>query len=303
MNVEEAISQACSSVGIYPPKRRNVGRWLTTDTVDGKRGKGDGRVIMDDVKVTAWNWRTGEKETVWLNDRPSPVERRQIAQRIEQENAEKKARAERAAHIAAQMVAAAQLGTHAYFAKKGFPQEKALVLTAADVRRIDGAYLVPDGSGSAIVMPARIGARISSVQLIWEDGTKKFLAGGEISGACHRIGKGTDTWLCEGYATGLSLRAALKALNRADTILCCFSASNVLAVSRSIKGRCYIAADNDKPMPQFDGKGTGEHYAEASGKPYLMPPDEGTDLNDLHMQAGIFAVQKRVAEFIRSVRQ
>nr|WP_236042282.1 toprim domain-containing protein [Nitratireductor aquimarinus] len=148
-------------------------------------------------------------------------------------------------------------------------------------------------------MPARFGSRVTSVQLIWEDGTKKFLAGGEIGGSCDRIGKGADTWLCEGLATGLSLRAALKGLRRADTILCCFSASNVAQVARSVKDRTFIAADHDNPVEQFGWKGTGEYYAEAAGKPYFMPPDEGTDINDFHMEKGIFALQKLVATFLR----
>lgn len=122
-----------------------------------------------------------------------------------------------------------------------------------------------------------------------------------MGGAVHRIAKGRDTWLCEGYATGLSLRVALKSLNRADTILVCFSAFNIVAVARSINGRCFIAADHDKPMPQFDGLGTGEHWARAAGKPYAMPPALG-DINDMHMQGGIFAVQKLVSELIRRAR-
>lgn len=301
MNVSDAIEQACASVGIKPPRTYKHGDWTKCDTLDGKSGKGDGRIIVDDMKVTAFNWKLGENATIWLRDRASlsPVEKRQFAERKAKDEAEERRKAEAAARIAGQIVNAASLATHPYLARKGFKDEQALVLDAAAVRQIGGDYLV--AGERAIVMPARKGSAITSVQLIWEDGTKKFLAGGEISGSCHRIAKGPTTWLCEGFATGLSLRAALKSLSRPDAVLCCFSASNVAAVARSIQGKCFIAADHDKPMPQFDGLGTGEHWARVAGKPYAMPPEIG-DINDMHQDRGIFAVQRLITDLIRRAR-
>lgn len=302
MNIHDAIDQACSSVGINPPRSYRAGQWAKTDTLTGKSGKGDGRLIVDETKVTAWNWQTGQKETVWLKDEMTPVDRRKVAERIEKDNREKQERAARAAVIAGKLVAAAKLETHPYLGRKGFPNEQAHVLSAADVAKIGGTYLVPEGARLALIILARHGNKITSAQIIWEDGTKKFLAGGEMGGASHRIAKGSETWLCEGFATGLSIRAALKGLNRAATILCCFSASNIATIARSIDGKCFIAADNDKPVEQFGWVGTGEHYAKVAGKPYAMPPDVGTDFNDMHVGQGIFAVQKAIAMFTRSVR-
>lgn len=304
MNVHEAIEQACSAVGIKPPRAYQNGKWAKTDTLDGKSGKGDGRLIADDLKVTGWNWKTGEKATIWLKDRASlsPVERRQFAERKAKDEQEARRRAEDAARTAQAILQASQPAAHSYLAGKGFPDELAQVVSAEDVRRIGGEYLVPDGARAAIVMPARIGSKITSLQLIWESGAKKFLAGGEIGGSCHRIATGTDTWLCEGFATGLSLRLALKAIGRKDTVLCCFSASNVAQVAKRIEGRCFIAADNDKPMEQFGGLGTGEHYAKAARKPYLLPLAVGMDINDLHVSAGIYAVQRAVQQLIRANR-
>jgi len=310
MNVHEAIEQACSSVGIKPPRSYQIGRWAKTDTLSGKNGKGDGRIIVDEMKVVGWNHQTGEHETVWLKDKATPVERKQMAERQAKDDRERKERAAQAAKLAARMVESAKQATHPYFVRKGFANEQALVLTAAEVirlaadpaRRSTGEYLVADGGERAIIMPARIGNRITSAQLIWEDGTKRFIFGGETAGASHRVATGIETWLCEGYATGLSLRLALKALSKQATVLCCFSAANVFAVSRSIQGRCFIAADNDKPLEQFGGKGTAEHYAEVAGKPFLMPPDVGTDVNDMHMKHGIFAVQRMISSFLRAHR-
>lgn len=304
MNVAEAIDRACAEVGIRPPRAYKHGQWAKCDTLEGKSGKGDGRVNVDDLKVTAFNWKLGQSATIWLKNRDSltHAEKRQFAERRAKDEADQRERAARAAYVAEILIGAAKLGPHPYLVRKGFQSEHVLVVPRAAVIEIGGQYLVPDGAREAILLQARHDHHITSAQLIWEDGTKKFLAGGEMGGASHRISRGSETWLCEGFATGLSLRAALKALNRSATVLCCFSASNIATVARSVDGKCFVAADNDKPLEQFGGKGTGEHYAEASGKPYLMPLVVGTDFNDMHMSDGIFAVQRSISAFLRSVR-
>ncbi|TIP49659.1 MAG: hypothetical protein E5X77_10140 [Mesorhizobium sp.] len=304
MTVDQAIVSACDRVGIHPPKvTTRFGHWMKTDTLSGKSGKGDGRVIVNDMHVTAWNWQTGEKVTVGLKDELSAVDRRKIARDIEAEKKKKKERAKAAAAKAQAMIAKAVPSQHPYLATKGFQHERGLVVDASVVRHIGGefgSYLLPEAGGErALLIPARIGSMVSSVQLIWEDGTKKFLAGGEMDLASHRISAGAFTWLCEGYATALSLRTALKGLHRSDCILCCFSAYNVLAVSRSAKKPAAILTDNDKPLIQFGGLGTGEYYARQASIPYLMPPQLGDDLNDVHLREGIFPVQRMVSNFLR----
>lgn len=292
MNLDQAIEQACHDVGIYPPKKTAFGKWLNTDTLAGKKGKGDGRVIVQEHFVTAWNWQTSEKSTVSLRDGLSTREQRAVAQSVALSKVKAEKDAARAAGMAQALIAAATLSTHPYLVAKGFPDEQTMVVTAATVREVVGDYIVPAGARRAILIPARRAGKVTSAQLIWEDGTKKFLFGGEIGGSSHRIASGACTWLCEGYATSLSLRAALKGLGMQSTILCCFSASNIVAVARQVRGRSFVAADNDKPLQQFSGIGTGEHFARQTDLPYGMPPDVGTDFNDMHQQASIFAVQR-----------
>jgi putative DNA primase/helicase len=84
-------------------------------------------------------------------------------------------------------------------------------------------------------------------------------------------------------------------------VLCCFSAGNVAKVAWAIKGRCFIVTDNDKPQEQFGGIGTGEYWARTAGKPYVMPPEIKTDLNDMQKLHGVFAVQRLIAEFLRGM--
>jgi hypothetical protein len=84
--------------------------------------------------------------------------------------------------------------------------------------------------------------------------------------------------------------------------LCCFAAANVETVARHAQGRSFIATDNDKPVEQLGGLGTGEFYARRSGVPYLMPPTVGDDLNDMHHREGLFAVQRLICDFLKGVR-
>jgi putative DNA primase/helicase len=299
MTVDDAILQACATVGIRPPYVAKPGKWTQTDIIDGgSHGRGDGRVIVDGLRASAWNWHTGQVSTVWLNG--TTADGAEIARVNEQISREKQIAAKRAADIANRLLAAAKQATHPYLKQKGFADERPMTVKAEAVEKIGGKYLVPDRGKLAILIPARVGQRMLSAQLIWECGTKKLLAGGRVGGTSHRIARGTDTWLCEGLATGLSLRAALKSLNRSDSILCCFSASNLYLVSRSIPGRIFVAADNDKPMTQLGGLGTGEHYARRAAKPFFMPPRVGDDINDMHQADGIFAVQKLITEFLRA---
>lgn len=310
MTLDEAIGRACAEVGIEPPRGRvEVGRWVHADTL-GKHGKGDGRLICDDQRVTAFNWQTGSKATVWLTGRESisAADRQKYAREVAAAERRARERADKVALVAESIVGAAAIGRHPYLAGKGFANETTLVIgrdRLADLLLAAGKKpeaVLTDAGHAAIVIPARVEAAIRSVQLIWEDGTKKFLAGGAMERATHRIAKGRDTWLCEGYATGLSLRLALRGLGRADTVLMCFSASNMAKVAGALRGRRYIAADHDKPLEQFDGLGTGEHYARQTGLPYALPPELGMDFNDMHLSDGVFAVQRVLGTMIREAK-
>lgn len=292
MTIDEAIEQACHEAGIYIPKRITYGRWLNTDTTAGKSGKGDGRLIVNEHSVTAWNWQTSQKVTISLRDGMTAREQQAVARDIAKAKQKAVKDAARAANMAQALIASSALAGHPYLVLKGFRDERAMTVPAATVRNVVGDYIVPAGATCAVLIPARRGGKVTSAQLIWEDGTKKFLFGGEMGGASHRIASGVYTWLCEGFATGLSIRAALKGLGVQATVLCCFSASNIVAVAKQVKGRAFIAADNDKPQPQFGGLGTGEHFARQAALPYGMPPALQTDFNDMHHDAGIFAVQR-----------
>jgi putative DNA primase/helicase len=84
-------------------------------------------------------------------------------------------------------------------------------------------------------------------------------------------------YLVEGYATALSLRAALKHIGVRYTIHVSFSAGNMAKLAKSLtKGM--IIADHDP---------VGEKIARESGWSYFISGKEGEDFNDLHLRVGL----------------
>jgi putative DNA primase/helicase len=94
-----------------------------------------------------------------------------------------------------------------------------------------------------------------------------------------------ERWLCEGYASGLSARAALRDMGRDSQVIVCFSAGNLVHVAPHVRRPALVMADNDE-------SGAGRRAAEESGLPWVMPPDVGCDANDWHQRYGLRALVK-----------
>ncbi len=179
-----------------------------------------------------------------------------------------------AARRAKEVVARCTYGPHRYFAAKGLYDAMGLVDT-------DGRLVIP-------MRHYRTGD-LQSVQWITESGEKRFMTGGRAKGATFTIGRrDVAPWLVEGYATGMTVAAALKSLYRQDRVVVCFSAGNLAHVAEQLRGR--VIADHDK-------SGTGQRVAEETGLPWVMSPIEGEDLNDMQQRAGLRAV----ADLVRTL--
>lgn len=293
MMMDDAMREACAIVGIAVPKKISPGRWAQSPVIGKSASNTSGRVMIFDDRQAgiAWNWATGQRqpfsirgqgEAVAPRPRDIAKERQQEAERIEVEA------------VCREIVKSCQHAQHPYLERKGFPDEFGLV--CEDPRRFmpstktgDAlAAALPQGDGPFLVVPGWINGKITTVQFITADGAKKNILRGVMGGSSYRIGTGRETWVCEGIATALSVRAALRLLGRSATVLSAFSASNVAKVAQGACG-AIVAADNDSPVEAFGNLGTGEFYARRSGCKWVMPSILG-DFNDLHQADGLRAV-------------
>lgn len=301
MSLHEAMSAACDAVGIEPPRRTRPGEWVKTPVRGKSRSNGSGRVMVNSDGKTgvAYNWVTGENmrfsEAGTADKASVPAPKRDMeAERREYE------RKQAIAGVCERIVMACEAAQHPYLAAKGFPEEMGLVIE--DIRPLLprgelGDFIgcaLPEGPGPFLIIPGRVGQQITTAQIITPEGDKKNIRGGQMKAAAHRIATGRETWICEGIATAMTVRAALKLLGRSATVYSAFAAHNVATVAKRHEGSI-IAADHDKPLEQLHGKGTGEYYSDQTGHVWTQPPELG-DFNDMHQRDGLRAVALHLRE-------
>ena len=235
---------------------------------DGQRGwvfrwDEEARVIwFEDPNATPW---TDEQKREWMDKRRA-------------QNASRDNEYEKASQKAYTTLNNAKLAKHDYLHLKGFPDLEGLVL--------EGSLLVP--------MRNVVTNNLQGYQRIyWDEENrkweKKMLSGMRARNAVMFMGdrKAEEVWLCEGYATGLSIHASLRSVGLKASVVVCFSASNMVAVADQIKGQRYIFADNDESK-------TGEKSAIQTELPWTMADTVGFDANDLHKKSGLFAVVGKI---------
>lgn len=188
--------------------------------------------------------------------------------------------------------AASTVGTSAYLARKD--------VKAHGVRFASKAVLIPlvDEHGT-----------LWNVQRVFDNGDKRFLPGGRVSGCFHVIGNIADSvWLlvAEGYATAAALHQAT-----GYAVVVAFNAANLRHVAACMRAahpaaRMLICADDDKATQIKTGKNPGVAAATAAagltGARWCKPddlPDGGTDFNDLAQAAGLVAVARQLADAVR----
>lgn len=258
------------------------GRWARVKTTDKPKHRNGAYKFLGDIAFLQ-NHATMEKVVSWRPDGKVEQVDRAAIRRMQAENMRLEREHQAAARTKAEdMIRAAQIGPHQYLIDKGFPTEAGLVL--------DGELLIP-------MREFTLYRQINSVQRIAADGSKLFLAGGKAKGSVFFIGPMVprERWLVEGYATGLSVRAALRELHREAQVVCCFSASNLGHVGRLVKALSVPAFC----MADHDASGAGAHAAHETGIPWVMPPVCGEDANDLHMRAGVRALTNLIRDIGR----
>ena len=245
-------------------------RWVATPTVDHPRKKNGRYKFMGDHGFVQ-NWATMEKVAVWqAGNKVAPMPNLQKMKAEHEKQRQKDA--DRAAVKAQWILDQCVNAPHPYLDAKGFPDEASKVWVIDDPK-----YPAPK---RILVVPMWRDGELVGSQLIDEQGEKKFLYGQANKGATFDMKAKGITILCEGYATGLSIRAAMTAIKLPYTIRVCFSAANVKEVARSIENGI-IVADNDP-------NGVGEQAARDTGKKYWISPTVGEDFNDYHRRVGLF---------------
>lgn len=259
-----------------------AGRWVRVPTEDHPRKKNGAYKWLGDV---GWvqNHATMVEPAMWRDEATGQHKTASNAAIMREVKAqeERTARAwQKAAQMAHELVASAVSETHEYLELKGFHGARGLV-------NRDGSLIVPMRDWKTNDLRGVQVIRWLSDERRYE---KKMLFGMRAKGAVFRIGspRAARTWLVEGFATGLSVEAALATRRLSDAVLVCFSAGNIAYMAQHIKGAGFVFADNDESR-------TGEVVARKSGLAWCMSDVVGWDANDLHKANGVWAVASCMA--------
>lgn len=171
---------------------------------------------------------------------------------------------------------------HPYLEAKGFPEEHANVWA--------------DGEARKLCIPMRADGQLVGLQTISDQPPfeKRFLYGQRTREAVYVMDNKGAKWFCEGYATGLSVRAALQAIKVRYTLIVCFSAGNLLNVAKN-HGAGFVVADKDHPthLAPNDG-GMGWKVAAETGLAFWKAPEVGMDFNDFSRKHGMFKASQEL---------
>ena len=157
-------------------------------------------------------------------------------------------------------------------------------------------------SGDKLVIPLRDGGELHSLQFIGDDGAKRYLPGGRVSGCYFSIGR-PDGRICvaEGYATGATIHEATGC-----AVAVAFACGNLRVVAEAIKAKypaatLILCADDDYRTDGNPGLTTATEAARAVGGLLAVPdfgadrPEGATDFNDLAQHRGGEAVVGAIA--------
>ncbi|MEM4990884.1 DUF927 domain-containing protein [Collimonas sp. H4R21] len=286
---------ALAAYNLHSPEIVADGAIHRFDSPDDKRGKQSAWYILHDGEIPAGafgDWKTDLSEK-WCSKSVaclSPMERQQHSERIKQVS--ERVAAAKLAHQAAAAKICERIWSKARDATDDNPYCQRKGIKPFGLREFKDRR--------TLIVPVRdADGKISSLQFIDADGSKKFKGGGRIEGGYYGFGgRPVDTVLiCEGFATGASLHQAT-----GHPVAIAFNAGNLYAVAKSIRAklpaiRIVVCADNDR----FAVTGnTGLNHATKAALvvsgllalPLFQNDDhQPTDFNDLHLTEGVNAVR------------
>lgn len=261
------------------------------------------------------SYKSGESRKVEIDWRPlADAERERL--KAEREAAQARSDAARAAESELAALGAADLwrralkeGSSPYLVRKGVVGEACRYLH-------DGTLVVPL---LRYDLPREQALR--AVQRILPDGSKRFTKGFAKPGCAVRLGEvlPTDVVLvCEGYATGLSLRMATDHSLAVYVALDAGNLQHVVPIVRALHplSRILICADDDwrthdhLGAPHNTGRLTAMKVAKTVERCDVLWPvfaaatrgPKDTDFNDLHARQGLDAVARQLGAVLQAIR-
>jgi putative DNA primase/helicase len=244
-----------------------IDKWCRVPTVDHPRKRNGSYKFVGEV---GWvqNFATMETPVFWKTDKPVKTDPEWLSRRKKIDE-DLVANQSQAAAKAASILANSETLSHSYLTAKGFPEGRGFVWRGV------------------LVVPMRIGSSLVGCQMIQQDGTKRFLKGQKTKGASLRIDAKGREIICEGYATALSIRRAMKLLGKRYSITVAFSAGNMIELAKSFRS-LLVVADNDM---------AGVSAANKIGGRYWIG-EEGQDFNDCEQSQGTAAAAESLARFL-----
>lgn len=249
--------------------------------VTGKPIKEAAELIAPLVGLSAGGLDAAERERI----------HQQQQTRAEQERKQVELRRHKAARRAAAIMQDSEQAHAPYLARKS------LGVCLCAVNRIlirDAGENFPPAS---LIVPLYNEANeLVNVQLIREDGTKRYLAGGQKAAAYHRIDGGGLVAVTEGYATGLSVHLATEA-----TVYCAMDGGNLLNVAKIARrqhptAEIIVCGDHDLDEAGQRNEITQRQTEEAAiavEAVVALPPIPG-DWNDYHQAHGLTKTQEAI---------
>ena len=284
-NTPSDFHEAILAAGMEPPEHIEAGKLQRFPGIGkGPKNRAGWCLLFEDRRGGCFgDWSSGLSET-WQAKRDKPLsqaERVAFARRVQ--DARKQAEAKRLARQAGAANRAASIWSTASPAPRNHPYLLRKRIQPYGARTHKGALTLPvvDFMG-----------KLTSLQFIAADGSKRLLAGGRKRGCFIHVAGNLERpmriIICEGWATGCTL-----AENEPHSlVLAAIDAGNLKPVALTARrhwsaSELVIAGDDDRQTRANPGATKAKAAAVASGALLALPqwpdgaPDYLTDFNDL----------------------
>jgi putative DNA primase/helicase len=285
-----AFREAIVAIGLDPPPDIPAGKWIRFSGIGKKASNKAGWCLLfEDGLGGIYGDYSSDLSEVWQADKVStysPEEMVDFKAMIEKSRAEAEKQREKDYEEAARR---AQEATRELKpAKRTHPYLKTKNVAVNGLLAMDDNLVMPltDATGA-----------ITTYQTITPDGVKKLMYGGKKKGSVFHIkGKGTRTYVVEGYATGATVHEAT-----GSNVFIAVDAGNIMSVVEALVDKEYkdivIAADNDHSKEINTGVVKAKEVAlKFQGVSITYPPELpdrlSTDWNDFAEAKGIGTVAK-----------